>query len=261
MRYFIYHKQDELSLEFVNRLNSLLHYDLKDKFEEDKIHPEIIFSVGGDGTLLRAVHDHLDEIENISFIGIHSGKLGFYCDYTLDELDELINDLKSESYYEEKVRLLKASVKKVNIYGLNEIRVESPFTTLKCSLKIDDKHLEIFRGNGLNFATSFGSTAYNRSLGGPIIENNIASIIVTEIAGIHHNSYHALNSPLVLSEKHSVTLEGEFKKAMLGYDHLYLYLDEEVDNIIVSLSDKKVTFRKYRKVDYFERLKRSFVSE
>ncbi len=258
MRYFIFSKNDNRSLEIKKILADSL---LKLEFEEDESNPEIVFTIGGDGTILRAIHKYIYKLEQISFVGIHSGKLGFYCDYTIDEIDILLDDLKRQEYKIEKIYLLQAQVDNEIYYGLNEIRIESPFTTFRCLIKIDNQDLEHFRGNGLNFATTFGSTAYNRSLGGPIIENNLECIVMQEVAGINHNIYHSLNSPLVLDKAHQITLEGSFKRAVIGFDHRYHELNDGVNSLTISLSERCVQFIRMRQIAYFERLKRSFITD
>ena len=59
--------------------------------ELDHENPEIVLTIGGDGTVLHAVHHYLDQIEKVKFIGIHTGHLGYYTDWLPDELDELVN--------------------------------------------------------------------------------------------------------------------------------------------------------------------------
>ena len=56
--------------------------------------PDIVLTIGGDGTVLHAVHHYLDQIETVKFIGIHTGHLGYYTDWLPDELDELVEFLK-----------------------------------------------------------------------------------------------------------------------------------------------------------------------
>ena len=68
--------------------------------------PEIILSVGGDGTLLRGIHDYIDKLDSLYFVGIHTGTLGFYTDYTQNELEQLIVDIQKNEMKSEKMPLL-----------------------------------------------------------------------------------------------------------------------------------------------------------
>ena len=50
----------------------------KHHFEIDNNHPDVVFSIGGDGTFLRAVHKYIDALDEVRFVGINSGSLGFF---------------------------------------------------------------------------------------------------------------------------------------------------------------------------------------
>ena len=60
-------------------------------FDNEK--PEVVITVGGDGTLLGAFHHYTDQLDTIRFIGVHTGHLGFYADWQYFELDELVESL------------------------------------------------------------------------------------------------------------------------------------------------------------------------
>ena len=60
----------------------------------DPEQPEIILCIGGDGTLLRAIHQYLEQLDRIAFIGIHTGTLGFFTDYTQQEIEMFLEDIE-----------------------------------------------------------------------------------------------------------------------------------------------------------------------
>ena len=60
-------------------------------FEIDDEHPDIVLSVGGDGTLLAAFHHYSHMVDQVRFVGVHTGHLGFYTDWRDYEIDQLIN--------------------------------------------------------------------------------------------------------------------------------------------------------------------------
>ena len=66
----------------------------KNGFTLDNINPDVVFSIGGDGTFLQAVHTYLDRLDSIKFVGINYGSLGFFCVYTKEDVPELIKELK-----------------------------------------------------------------------------------------------------------------------------------------------------------------------
>lgn len=260
MKYFICTRDDINSQKIEKRLNSILQ---EHDYELDEENPELIISLGGDGTFLRAVHKYIDKLDSVSFIGIHTGKLGFFCDFTRNEVEEFIDDLLNKTPQIYTHRLLKIKHHEEEFYGLNEVRLENPFNTMICNVYVNNSLLENFRGNGLNFSTTTGASAYNRSLGGPLIDPRFESIIMGEIASINHNAYRSLNSFLILHENDEVCLRGSFKRCLIGYDHLFVNIaeTEKEDEIHVTLSEKYVRILHYKDVDYIYRLRKAFVAD
>ena len=83
---------------------------------------------------------------------------------------------------------------------------------------------------------------------------------MSEVAGINHNAYRSLKSPLVLGEKDVIKVSGNFFNCIIGYDNLFTTIVSS-DNmeLIISLSNKKVRLLNTKKRDYFDRLRSSFI--
>src|SRR5699024_2843111 len=64
----------------------------------DKEEPELVISIGGDGTFLEAFRNYVHRIETTAFIVVHTGHLGFYADWTPDEVERLINEIDKTPY-------------------------------------------------------------------------------------------------------------------------------------------------------------------
>lgn len=226
---------------------------IKDKgFIIDDNNPEVVISVGGDGTFLRATQKFLDKLDSISFVAVNFGTLGFFSQYQKDELEELCSDLKNQNYQIKRHKLLKGIAgyedkEEMSFYAINEVRVENPFRTLTCDIYINNELLESFRGNGLIFSSSIGSSAYNKSLGGALVDIAIPSIQLTEIAPIENNLYHSLGSSLVVNESTIFSIKGHFNKSVVGYDSTFID-KENLTSLEVKLSNKIINII-YRK-DY-----------
>lgn len=140
---------------------------LKDFFMYDDQNPDLVISIGGDGTILEAVHHYLNK--DCCFVGIHTGTLGFYTDYQVDQVDQFIKDVTSREFTTMKRYLLEIKVNKKNqsetYYALNELRLDQGLQAQVIHVYINDVLFEVFRGNGLCVSTPSGSTAYNKSLG------------------------------------------------------------------------------------------------
>lgn len=228
----------------------------------DNLNPEVVISIGGDGTFLRAIHNFSQIDEKILYVGINYGTLGFYSQYQKDELETLYNDLVNKNYQVNEYRLLEGVAtfeeEKVDINALNEIRLENPFHTLISDVYINNELLEKFRGNGLIVTTSIGSSAYNKSLGGALVDPSLPILELTEIAPIENNIYHSLGSSLILKEDTEILLKGDFMQSVVGYDHLNID-KTNLKELKISLSKKKVRVI-YKKNDSLTKLyKRSFV--
>lgn len=229
----------------------------------DENEPDVVFFIGGDGTFLRAVQHYLSKIEKISFVGINTGTLGFFYDYQSDEIEEVISKISEGKYSLKTYPLLNASIKTINkeesLFAINEIRIENPFHTLTSDVYINDEYLETFRGNGLNICTSFGSSGYNRSLGGAVIDNSLNLIELTEIAPIVNNAYRSLGSSLILDGKNTIKLVGNFTNVVIGYDHLTLSTHGVIEEILLTLSKDKIKLIYTKDRSYINRLNRSFI--
>ena len=156
MSYAFVIRDDEKSREIKDFLES------KIKLNKNEINPKIVIAVGGDGTILTAVHKYPDAI----IFGVHTGHLGFFANYDSDKLDILIDDINNNNYKVDYLDSLEASFSdsdgKNNAFAINEFTILSPGRTLRIDVYIDDEYFERFRGTGLAISTPFGSTAYNK---------------------------------------------------------------------------------------------------
>ena len=198
-------------------------------------------------------------LDKVSFIGLHSGTLGFLTDYQKEELDTFISDLKCKDMQYYHRHLLEVKIGDDIYHALNEFRIENNMRAQVLDVYIDNEYLETFRGNGLCISTASGSTAYNKSLGGAILYSNAGMMQLSEIAGIHHNAYRSLGSSLVLDKKYTIRIESlDYKHAVLGIDHLVLDL-KQPSSIEVKVSKKTARFAEVKHVSLIERLKRAYL--
>ena len=225
-------------------------------FIRDDDNPEYVFSLGGDGTMLDAVHKYM-HLDDVKFIGINYGKLGFYTDFVKDDLD-IADIVNNQNYKTEEFRLLELDVNGNKHYALNEILVINPVRTQNIKVLVDDVELETFRGTGLVLSTPSGSTAYNKSLGGAILAPSIDGYQLTEMASINNRLYKTLSSSLVLASKNVVKLE--FWKN----DGLQIQVDGEIiddnyQNVQVKLANKTIKLITKKDTLFLERVKKSFL--
>lgn len=232
----------------------------KQGYVRDDLHPDTVFTVGGDGTFLYAVDRYMDQLDRVRFYGIHTGTLGFYTDYRGDEAEAFLSAFINGEVKETKYPVLEVSTDNgILSYAINEARIENASRTQKMDVSLNGSFFEQYHGTGLCLSTQLGSTAYNRSLNGAVVQEGLDVLQLCEIAGIHHAKYHSLGSPLLLKPDTVVTLRSDsYEGALLGMDSRVISLDESTE-VTISVSRKKqVRMLKGREVSYFNRLKNLF---
>ena len=136
---------------------------------------DFLFSVGGDGTLLRSIS--LIKNTKIPILGINAGRLGFLTSIQKETLEQGLNLFFAGKYKKIERSLLEVSTKdpikglKDFGYALNEVCINRKNTTSMLSIdtKLNDQFLTTYWADGLIIATPTGSTGYSLSSGGPIV--------------------------------------------------------------------------------------------
>lgn len=257
MKYCIISKYDEYSnnLAKIIKEKILLEYDDKN--------PDIVISVGGDGTILKVVHEFSHIIDKLVVFGINTGHLGFITNFTIDEIDVVCNMINNNNYLTEGVGLLDYElITSNNIkrgFALNEITVINPPRTLIVDVFIDNDKLESYRGTGLCVSTPFGSTAYNKSLHGCIVDPSIKAFQLTEIASINSKAYRTLGSPLLLSSNKVVSIKSDKSlETWVTVDNSNFQIND-FKCIKCKYSNKFVTFAQ-NNVKFLDRIKKAFIN-
>jgi len=192
-------KSELLVLENLLASKSLNFNYIKEDFCENKY--DLLIAIGGDGTILRAV----DLINNIPVLGVGLGYLGFLAETTLGEMPIVIDKLIKHEYALDKRKLLQIENDSKIYYGLNEVVVKSDsFNMTSLEMYINDEYITTYKADGLIVSGPTGSTAYNLSVGGPIIFPDTEVLVISPICP------HSLNvRPLVISAKDRVKVQSK----------------------------------------------------
>lgn len=188
---------------------------------------DYLFSIGGDGTLLRSIP--FVKNTQIPILGINTGRLGFLTSLQKESLNEAL-----DKFFDEKFKLVKRALLAVELstpsskidefgYALNEISINRKNTTAMLSIatQIDKDFLTTYWADGLIIATPTGSTGYSLSSGGPILTPETKGIVLNPIAP------HNLNiRPLIVPDKAEIDISVDGR----GEDHL-LSLDSRIFTI------------------------------
>ncbi len=175
--------------------------DLSDSFD-------VLFTVGGDGTILRAV-TYIRDL-NIPILGINTGRLGFLATIQKKEIKKAVLSLTEETYSVQERSLLQiqttpetSDLSELN-FALNEVTVARRNTTSMIGIKtyLNGEYLTNYWADGLIISTPTGSTGYSLSCGGPVILPDSSGLVITPIAP------HNLNArPVIVPETTNIQLE------------------------------------------------------
>ncbi|GGK55502.1 MULTISPECIES: NAD kinase [Flavobacteriaceae] len=188
---------------------------------------DFMFTIGGDGTILRAVT--FIRASNIPIVGINTGRLGFLATIQKENISNAVELLLKKEYVLKERSLLSVStfpeVENLNAlnFALNEVSVNRKNTASMITIKtfLDDDFLNSYWADGLIIATPTGSTGYSLSCGGPIITPRAKSFVITPIAP------HNLNArPLVIPEDTKITFTVSGRE-----DQFFLSLDSRIKTI------------------------------
>ena len=262
MRFTIISKNDEKSKKTRSYITNELE---KRGMKEDKIKPEIIISIGGDGTLLGAFHMYQHLLAETMFVGVHTGNLGFYADFHPEESDLLIDLIDRREFVKTEFPLVHVKVHtddgEENHLALNETTLKMVRgSTLAIDVGIGGKPFEKFRGDGICISTPSGSTAYNKSLGGALIHPSFQSIQLTEIASINNRVFRTIGSSIILPSHHTLNVyPNKNDTHLLTIDHLHFQLNG-ISSIEYKVAEETIKFARFRHFPFWHRVRESFIS-
>lgn len=167
--------------------------------------PDVLISLGGDGTILESAK--VVGATGIPILGINTGRLGFLSHVRHDEVSTAMENLSNESFTLEDRMLLnfdfEANPLAPQNFALNEVALLKTDSSSMIVIHafVDGSFLNSYWADGLIISTPTGSTGYSLSCGGPIIEPGSDNMILTPIAP------HNLNvRPLIISSKAKLQL-------------------------------------------------------
>ncbi|HEX6594534.1 MAG TPA: NAD kinase [Bacillota bacterium] len=233
----------------------------------DEEEPDLVISVGGDGTFLEAFHRFIHRLDATAFIGVHTGHLGFYADWLPNEVEKLIIEIAKTPFQIVEYPLLEVIIRPKSgrtedrFLALNEATIKTVEGSVVFDVQIKGEHFETFRGDGLCISTPSGSTAYNKSLNGAIIHPSIEAIQLTEMASINNRIFRTIGSPLILPQHHTCLLRPMVDKSFLvSVDH-FTENYTNVKSIQCRVAKEKVRFARFRPFPFWNRVRDSFVTE
>ncbi len=212
---------------------------------------DVIITIGGDGTILRAARKNLPFKKPI--LGINVGHLGFLANIEQNELHLLKNVVTGEFKLDERsiLNVITSQNKNKSYNAFNEVVIgkHSISQTIDVFIYCDDILVSNYRGDGVIIATPTGSTAYSLSAGGPMLDALVYGIVVTPLCA------HSMNNPPMVfsaSRKIRVKTSGVASKSVVfSCDGQKDNMLEENEDVLVSLSEEKMTLITLREAQQF----------
>lgn len=217
---------------------------------------DLIFSVGGDGTLLETVL-YVKE-KNIPIIGVNTGRLGFLATISNDKIKEAMDSIFIGNYTIDSRTLLKLETNEDvfagNNVGLNEFTILKRDTSSMIIVHtyIDGEYLNSYWADGLIVATPTGSTGYSLSVGGPVVVPQSNNFIISPV------SPHNLNvRPLIVSDDCTISfeIEGRSKNFLISLDSRSRKVNESI-KMAVRKSDFKANLLKLKGDNFLNTLRK-----
>ncbi|WP_442595489.1 NAD kinase [Neobacillus sp. D3-1R] len=259
---YFYHAIDSSKMERVEYLYYLAtRYGFK--VVKDPHEANIVVSIGDDGTFLQAVRK-TGFREDCLYAGVSTtGRLSMYCDFLIDDTTKMIQAITNEQIEVRRYPTIDVTIDdQFTFRCLNEFSIRSAIIkTFVIDVFIDQLHFETFRGDGMIVATPTGSTGYNKSVNGSIVDPFLPCMQVSEVASVNNNNYRTLGSSFILSSDRKLIL----KVAQDGNDHPTMGMDNEalsiqhVDTIQVQLSEGRIKTVKLKDNSFWEKVKRTFL--
>lgn len=226
---------------------------------------DLLICIGGDGAFLEAIHNY--GFPEVPIIGINTGHLGFFQEISPHELDLFIDNYFNNNRYQiQTLSLVEADVsfenEKKTVYGINEVVIKGRNTTaIHLSISIGDKFIERCSGDGILVATAAGSTAYNYSLGGAIVDPRLKLLQVTPIAPMNTIAYRSFTSSILLPADLPIGVVPEESRD----DTIFIINDgiqhrfKDVKKVDLRFSDKRINLLRFEDYYFWDKVKTKFL--
>ena len=247
----IFREVKDIGLEVVinkeTEYNEQFKFPIKSKKELIE-YSDVIIVLGGDGSLLETARNATETSK--PFLGVNFGKLGFLADVKENEVLNRIKMIEDGNYYIEERIMLDASYENKKICALNDIVIDKGASqrVLKVSVDINGKYFTTYTSDGLIISTPTGSTAYNMSANGPIVQPGVSAFTITPL------SPHALAMrPVVIPDSSEITITAESSdnKMILSGDGQTNIRISSLSKITVKKAKTTAKFIKFKDSDFY----------
>ena len=261
---FIYKNDVPRTLKIAKDLEKKLNassIEIKDSPDD----VDLILCVGGDGTLLNLMQTH--EFPTVPVAGINTGHLGFFQEIAPEKIDVFIKTFLEGGLTAQPYNIAKADIifndgKEIAYRALNEFVIKGQGThPIHLNISINESFIERFSGDGIIVSTPAGSTAYNYSLGGALVDPRLNLLQVAPMAPMNNTAYRSLTSSILLPANDSLIIEPCDEQSSTlgilfdGQNKVY----SGIRSIELCLSRRKINLVRFGGTTFWEKVKSKFL--
>ncbi|MDD6467357.1 MAG: NAD(+)/NADH kinase [Erysipelotrichaceae bacterium] len=227
-------------------------------------HPDLAVAIGGDGSFLRMVHENNFDTK-CCYIGIHAGTLGFLQELTKDDVEEFIAHLNHRQCHKQLLDIQKTTVygatQKEVFYSINEVVIrKQSLKAIRLAISINGNLLEQFAGDGILVSTSTGSTAYNMSFGGSLVDADLQTLQITPIAPLTNRHYNNLLNSFVIPDDKKIQLDLEPTDLLFTLDGRNVEVDA-VTKVEIEIIPERISSVRYHDIDSTTKIREKLLKE
>lgn len=217
-----------------------------------------LISLGGDGTLLNMARTSFSY--DIPVLGINLGTVGFLADVEVNDIEKAIRRLSNEDYSLINRMVLLATVSRNDYTVFRNIAINDVVVSrdglsriIRLKVYVDNQFIDSFPGDGVIVSTPTGSTAYNLSAGGPIVQPDMEMMITTPICPHILYSRSFITSP---DRQLRITINEDYPdSAIITMDGQEGFRIAAGDEIIVTRAEKDIKFISFNDTNFFDVLR------
>ena len=225
----------------------------------------LIFCLGGDGALLRLMRS--GGFPDAPIVGVNTGHLGYFQEIEVEQLDEFFEKVSEGDYdiqeyigLEIDIFMDDGSVK--HCLAINEVVIRGEGERLMhLGINIKGRDITKFSGDGVLICTPAGSTAYNYSLGGAVVDPSVDMLQITPMAPVNNTAYRSFISSIIMPTDTSIIITpdeptpGDGNKNVVVIEDGGIVANGNVRKIILSVSGKKAKILRLRSYDFWAKVK------
>lgn len=202
-----FRRYDKACQTYAKKLTNIFK---KSNFLNNKT-PDLVIVIGGDGTFLTSVQTYgLDPL----YLIINKGQIGYYGDFQEADAEHFFKKMFTKTFSNTEININSFSVLKINsannkkcYFAVNEIKLISYFVPFEIDIEINNILYLNLLGSGITASTAAGSSGFNRSNLGPLLDPTAPNWILTPLNPVNNAKNRSLPNPIVLQLNDEINLK------------------------------------------------------